>query len=69
MEIKKKKCSFKEHEEINANFYCGECKVYMCNKCEIFHSKLLQNHQVFNLDKNVGEIFTGICKEENHQMK
>ena len=69
MEIINQKCSFKDHEEINANFYCGECKVYMCNKCENFHSKLLQKHEIFNIEKSKGIIFTGICREENHQMK
>ena len=69
MDIEKQKCSFKEHEKINANFYCGECKVYMCNKCENFHSKLLQKHEIFNIEKDIEQIFTGICKEENHQNK
>ena len=64
MEVKNKKCSSKEHEEINAISYCKECKVYMCNKCEIFHSKLLKNHLSENISKN--EIFTGFCKEKNH---
>ena len=69
MENKEKKCSFKEHEEINANYYCGECRVYMCKKCENFHSKLLHNHQIFNLEKENQEIFTGLCNEEDHQKK
>ena len=67
--MQNKKCSFKDHEEIDAIIYCGECKVYMCNKCEIFHSKLLSNHQTFILEKDIEEIFTGFCKEENHPNK
>ena len=63
------KCSFKEHGEIEANSFCQECKVYMCKKCEIFHSKLLQNHKAFSLDKDLNEIFTGLCKEKNHNIK
>ena len=51
MDVVKQKCYFKEHEEINANFYCGECKVYICNKCENLHSKLLQKHEIFNIEK------------------
>ena len=35
-----KKCSSIEHENINDVCYCLECKVYMCKKCENFHSKL-----------------------------
>ena len=61
-----KRCSSIEHENINAVCYCLECKVYMCNKCENFHSKLCQKHHSYIMNKNVNEIFTGYCKEENH---
>ena len=66
MENKIKKCSFEEHKEIDAKFYCLECRIYMCNKCENFHSKLLKNHKSFSLEINIDEIFTGFCKETNH---
>ena len=66
MEKEYKKCTFEEHAEIKANIYCQECNIYMCNKCENYHSKLLQNHHTCNLDKNINDIFTGICKEKNH---
>ena len=61
-----KKCSSKEHPEINAIFYCQICKIYMCNKCENIHKKLCYNHSPYNLKENINEIFTGICKEKNH---
>ena len=67
MEIKVIKCSSKEDENTDAISYCGECKIYMCNKCEKFHSKLFSNHQIHNLDKQLEEIFTGFCKEPNHR--
>ena len=67
MENKKVKCSSKQHDQINANIFCKECKVYMCNKCEIFHSDLFQNHHFYQLDKDRNDIFTGICQEEKHQ--
>ena len=67
METKKPKCS--SDKELDAIVYCGECKIYMCSKCEQFHSKLLSAHQTMNLDKEEGEIFTGICKEPNHGNK
>ena len=35
-----KNCSSKDHSEAKAITYCIECKIYMCNKCESFHSKL-----------------------------
>ena len=43
----------------------------MCNKCEQFHSKLCQNHKNFVIDKEKEseDMFTGFCKEEDHQMK
>ena len=69
MENQRKKCSSKEHKEIEAIVYCRECSVYMCNKCEIFHSNLCQNHHTFKLDKDISDIFTGFCKEEKHQME
>ena len=68
-DVPEKKCSFKEHKEIKAIFYCVECKVYLCNKCENFHSKLFEKHLIFNIENNNGDIFTGNCKEENHQIK
>ena len=61
-----KKCSSKEHKEIEAIFYCQICKIYMCNKCENIHKKLCYNHSPYNLKDNIKDIFTGICKEENH---
>ena len=69
MEIKNKKCSFNEHKEINSNSFCLECKIYMCNKCENLHSQLFLNHQIFNSEKDINEIFTGFCKEEEHVNK
>ena len=61
-----KKCSSKEHQEINAIVYCQICGIYMCNKCENIHQKLCYNHSPYNLNENINEIFTGICKEKNH---
>ena len=69
MEFQKKKCSSKKHEEIEANLYCQQCRLYMCNKCEKLHSELFQNHKIHNLDKDIKDIFTGFCKEENHLEK
>ena len=66
MEKQKKKCSFEDHREIDATFYCCQCEINICNKCENFHSKLCKNHRTFPLDKNIDEIFTGVCKENNH---
>ena len=66
MENKKQKCYNKNHKEINAIVYCQICKVYMCNKCENFHSDLCPNHNLINVDKDINESFTGFCKEKEH---
>ena len=63
------KCSLEKHNEMKPIIYCIECKIYMCNKCLNFHSSLFKNHHTYNLDKNKDEIFTGICKENNHDIK
>jgi len=62
-----KKCSNKKHSEINAINYCIECKLYLCNKCTNYHSELLESHKLFNINKKIEDIFTGICKESNHK--
>ena len=64
-----KKCSSKEHLNNDAKSYCPICKVYMCNKCDIFHSNLCRNHGKYNLDQDIKVIFTGYCKNENHSLK
>ena len=69
MENINKKCSLKEHEETDANLYCQECNIYMCNKCIKYHSNLFKSHHTYNLDKNIKDIFTGLCQEQNHLIK
>ena len=69
MEKQKKKCLLIDHKENDADCYCQECKIYMCNKCENFHSSLFKNHHAYKLDKDISEIFTGLCKEENHDIE
>ena len=69
----KNKCYSKGHEEIMPNYYCPQCKIYMCKKCEISHSDLFyqKNHILINLDKDkeINDIFTGYCKENSHLEK
>ena len=63
---KQKKCSSKKHENINAVFFCQECKLYMCNKCLNLHNELFDNHTKYDINKHINDIFTGICQEDNH---
>ena len=66
MNDQKKKCSQIEHKENDANIFCQECNLFMCNKCENYHTMLFKNHHKYTLDKDINEIFTGFCKETNH---
>jgi len=68
METKSCKCSVDEHKEIDAISFCYGCKIYMCHKCEQYHSVLFKNsHKIENIkDKNMEFLFTGLCKENNH---
>ena len=65
------KCSLLKHNENDAISFCQECRICMCNKCENHHSELFQNHQIFKFEKNkdITNIFTGFCKEKNHQVE
>ena len=67
--MKNNKCSLKNHEEIDSISFCVKCEIYMCNKCDKIHSDLCQNHHAYKLNENINEIFTGFCKEHNHNYK
>ena len=69
MENEKIKCTSKEHEKIDAINFCQECKIYMCNKCEGYHSILFKNHHNYSINSDIKEIFTGFCKENGHSEK
>ena len=60
------KCTSQDHGNIEAVCYCQECKIYICNKCQILHSKLCLHHHSYKIENNASEIFTGFCKEKNH---
>ena len=70
MNNQKKTCSFQGHENIPSNIYCISCNVYMCQKCESFHSKLLPGHKIYNIDKtNLDDINQEICNQEKHNLE
>ena len=66
MEFNMKKCSSKDHDNMNAIQFCYNCKIYLCKKCETYHSYLFQNHILNKLDKNIIDSFTGYCTKNNH---
>ena len=66
-----KMCSKEDHKNIQAISYCQKCEVYMCNKCESFHSDFLQSHKEYVIKingDNKNNEFTGLCKEKNHSL-
>ena len=69
MENNIKKCSFNEHDKINAILYCQECKIYMCNKCNNHHSNLFINHNINKIENDINGIFSEFCKKEKHYGK
>ena len=62
----KTKCSIDVHKEFEAISFFQKCQIYMCKECEKLHSKLHINHHKFEIKEKNQEIFTGLCKEENH---
>ena len=48
-EMINKKCSLDEHKDLDAIYYCQECKISMCKKCEKDHSRLLKKHHIINI--------------------
>ena len=68
MDTNKRKCSMKEHENTYAMNYCQECKIYLCNKCDNYHSKFCPHHHVCDIKNDINEIFIDVCKEEGHSM-
>ena len=64
-----KKCSLKDHSNINAVAYCQKCEVYMCNKCNKFHQDLCANHLDFIIKDNINELFNEIYKGETNRSK
>ena len=66
---KNEKCSAKSHETIDAITYCEQCKIYMCKKCNQFHSELFSDHLKYNLNEFKDDIFINVCKEKNHSNK
>ena len=64
-----KKCNYEGHEDINANFYCPDCKIYICKKCETFHNKFFKRHKLYGLNNDINNIFTGFCQKNNHLEK
>lgn len=69
MNNQSKKCSSNKHQNIDAISYCFNCKKYLCNKCQIFHTDLFENHILSNSEQELNDIFEDICKQENHNIK
>ena len=62
------KCSLPDHLNEKAEFFCPECKRFMCNKCNKTHSDFFSNfHHQYKLENNKDkDHFTGLCTYNNH---
>ena len=69
MEDNIKKCSLSKHSQIDASSYCQNCKLNLCNKCRNFHDEIHEGHNLFNLNKDLKEIFVDLCNKEDHNKK
>ncbi len=69
MESNIKKCSFKDHKEIDAISYCQECNIYMCNDCVNYHKGLFENHNLLSISVDHQDLFNGFCNFKNHFQK
>ncbi len=53
-----------EHKEVDAIKYCPECRIYMCNKCNNYHSSpLFKNHPPYNIN-NEDEYLQAFVKKK-----
>ena len=66
MENEKPKCSSIDHVKTEAIIFCNICNVYLCNKCDTFHSKIFPNHPIQKISKENNNFFSNICSEKNH---
>jgi hypothetical protein len=64
-----KNCSNKKHIDVSAISYCKECKLYLCNKCKNLHSEFYEDHHLFNVDKDINSLFTGLCNKKKHNIE
>ena len=63
-----KNCYHHAHSNIKAIFYCIECKIYLCNKCGNFHSKLYNSYHKYKI-KMSSEKDVQSVKEELNQLE
>ena len=66
MENQNQNCSLCKNSQVKALIFCFICKEFMCNKCLNNHSKLFNNNHKMSKINEEQEIFTGFCKEKNH---
>ena len=70
MSSKKIFCSLPDHSNEEAEFFCPECKMNMCNNCNKMHSNFFRSlHHQYKIEKekeynNIS--LTGLCQEKNH---
>ena len=68
MDTKQIFCSLPDHSKEEANFFCPECKMHMCNSCNTMHSNFFKSlHHPYKLEKENSDNFsTGLCQVKDH---
>ena len=70
METTNIQCSMLSHGDKKALKFCFECNIFMCHQCFNHHRGLFNNkHHLLDITENSNNIFTGLCKEQNHSNK
>lgn len=63
------KCSNQEHKDLPAEFYCPQCKIYMCKTCASFHNNMFSSHNPTPIEPSRPEEsleFSGLCPLPKH---
>ena len=72
MEKLKEYCSSKNHENIRAYCFCEQCQIFMCRKCDNYHSQLFKNHHIYNSNEeilNMNEDYKIVYRENDNKIE
>ena len=72
MEKLKEYCSSKNHENIRAYCFCEQCQIFMCRKCDNYHSQLFKNHHIYNSNEeilNMNEDYKIVFRENDNKIE
>lgn len=68
-QISSNKCDSCPSGQINAGFYCFECKQYLCSSCRLSHDRFTTNHTVTESSKIDKSVLASKSKCESHNLE